>query len=120
MKKRMRDSVGGEMKGFRDRLTSSKTSSYSLCDANIYIDQLQDLNIPVPQDGEVLDIVFIKPYTLQKSLKSSQKMHLLDYAIKTNQQLDHSEYVKQFATSTIRISMASKLPRNIDSLDTGT
>jgi len=85
MKKRMRDSVGGEMKGFRDRLTTSKMSSLSICDTSIYIDQLQDLNIPVPQDGEVLDIVFIKPYTLQKSLKSSQKMHLLEYAVKTNQ-----------------------------------
>jgi hypothetical protein len=40
MKKRMRDSVGGEMKGFRDRLMASKTSAYSICDANIYIDQL--------------------------------------------------------------------------------
>jgi len=70
--------------------------------------------------GEVLDIVYIKPTVFKKDLKSSEKMHILDFAVKTNQPLDYADYLKMFATSTVRISLAVRLPPNIDDLDPGT
>jgi hypothetical protein len=33
--------------------------------------------------------------------------------------LDFAEYLKMFATSAVRISLATHLPRNIDELDAG-
>ncbi len=46
-------------------------------------------------------------------------MHLLEYAIKTHKVLDFAEYLKMFATSAVRISLATYLPSNIDDLDAG-
>ena len=121
-KKRMRDATGGEMAGFRQRLVPSVDRARDNKPETalaISIEELQDLNIPVPLVGEVLDIVYIKPVVFQKSLKSAEKMHLLDYAVKTNQELDFAEYLKMFATSAVRISLATHLPPNVDSVDPG-
>ncbi len=113
----MRDTAGGEMAGFRKRLVL--TAQDVTDPLSINIQQLQDLNIPVPLVGEVLDIVYIKPVVFQKTLKSAEKMHLLDFAVKTNQVLDFAEYLRMFSTSTVRISLATRLPPNIDNLDPG-
>ena len=40
------------------------------------------MNIPVPMDGEVLEIMYILPFTSEKDLKSAQRMHLLEWAVK--------------------------------------
>lgn len=114
-KKRMRDATGGEMAGFRARLTQTASED----PLAIHINQLQELNIPIPLVGEVLDIVYIKPTVFKRDLKSAQKMHILDFAVKTEQELDHAEYLKMFATSAVRISLAVRLPPNIDELDSG-
>jgi len=77
------------------------------------------MNIPVPMDGEVLEIMYIMPFTSEKSLKSAQRMHLLEWAVKKCIEPDYNEYLKLFSTSTVRISMAARLPSNIDQLDAG-
>ena len=50
----------------------------------ISVDQLHELDIPVPLVGEVLDIVYTKPTVFKRDLKSSEKMHMLEYAVKTH------------------------------------
>lgn len=77
------------------------------------------MNIPIPMDGEVLEIVYIEPLVFAKNLKSAQRMHLLEWAQKKEIPLNFNEYLKLFSTSTVRISMAAKLPSNIDDLDAG-
>jgi hypothetical protein len=101
--------LGGEMAGFRRRLVSrANWSNNPEADPlNIYIEDLQDMNVPVPIDGEVLEIVYIQLSINRKTMKSAERMHLLDYAMKRELPLDYSEYLKLFATSAVRISMAS-------------
>jgi hypothetical protein len=113
-----KSATGGEMAGFRQRLTT-KASATTDDPLNIYIEDLQDMNIPVPTDGEVLEIVYIEPIVFAKNLKSAQRMHLLEWAQKKEIPLNFNEYLKLFSTSTVRISMAARLPPNIDELDAG-
>ena len=70
-------------------------------------------------DGEVLEIVYIEPLVLQSNLKSAERMHLLEWAQKKRLPLNYCEYMKMFSTSTVRISMATRLPANIDIIDAG-
>lgn len=58
------------MAGFRQRLTS-RAMVASDDPLNIYTEDLQDMNIPIPMDGEVLEIVYIEPIVFMKNLKSA-------------------------------------------------
>ncbi len=80
---------------------------------------MRELDIEIPQVGELLDIVYVQTVYIKGSVKSSQKMHLLKYAQRKGLGLNLEEYIAMFRTSTTRISLCAFLPSNIDEVENG-
>jgi len=107
------------MQGFKARIKENDEKCYEDEDVRIFINpsELKNMDIEVPQIGELLDIVYVKTFYQKGGVKASQKMHLLKYAQKKELELDCEEYVNMFRTSVARISMCAFLPTNIDAVE---
>lgn len=64
-------------------------------------DELQSLGIPIPKQGDLLDIIYIS--TQLHKAKASQKMHMLNYAMTKQLPIDKNEYLNMFKTTGSRI-----------------
>lgn len=84
VKKKLRANKNGEMALFKRRLElgcnsspyQAVTSDIDLFSITINAKELEALNISIPEEGEILDLVYINNY--QK--KSSARLHLASYA----------------------------------------
>lgn len=97
--------MGEHMNKIKDQIVIDYTALALLDPLDVQLsintDRLRSFNIPVPQEGQLLDIVYVNQGFGVK--KTSQKMCLLPYAVAQSIPIDKIEYINMFKTTGSRI-----------------